>query len=243
MNLGHSLKRVNSLEILMRESLPYTSNNSQQSFLCNQTPHEVSTLGSDKDIQSNTQEDSYPPPLTEKYKTAHFETILQNQRHTELVTKLDRNISNFQAVMTKLHNLEEIFNDMGVKLLSMEAKISLLSQAQAENSDILHRQMFHEARRNCSHHDEKGTPPTVLKKRKSDKNCDEVEYKNTKEEIYVDMADYLKSRQDVNSVGNVHGADWNEHECDNEAVSDLTGSPTRSQGSNCMDVFLFQESM
>ena len=56
MHLG-GLKRVKSLELMMRESS--VLNNQQSSSLSN-TPNEVSTLGSDKEILSTTQEELTP---------------------------------------------------------------------------------------------------------------------------------------------------------------------------------------
>ena len=205
MNLDHGLKRVKSLELLMRDSPSY--NNSQTSSSYNQTPHEVSTFGSDfSTTLSTTQEDVVPPPppppSRTSYKTSHFETILQTQRHTELCSKIEMNHSNSKAVNTKLQNLEDKFNDMGVKLLSVEANLTLLSQAHAENNkttNSLLRQLLDEMRstnvtNNAIKTHEEMTQLTAQKKRKITLR-DKKENKKAhtpEDDNFVDMADYLK---------------------------------------------------
>jgi hypothetical protein len=266
--MSSGLRRVNSLELLMRESPTYSSQ--QSSF--NQTPHEVSTLGSsDKDMLSTTQEEvllSHPPAAPRaSFKTSHFETILQTQRHTEMITKLERNYSSSQAVIAKLQSLEDKCNDMSVKLLSVEANVTLLSQMQSEHSSAMNfllKQLLDETRStrltatpNLNTH----TPLlSVLKKRK----CADIEskhsIKNSEEEgQFVDMADYLKSKYNAKTVTDTtdevyggprgSGNNSNNELLDNmpnhddmTLLSDITSSPILyEQEKNDTDDFIFDD--
>lgn len=209
MNSG--LRRVNSLELLMRESSSY---HSQQGSSNNHPPNEVSTLGSDNmDTKFMTQEDCHPPQRT-SYKTSHFESILQSQRHTELIMKLERNQNNTQVVISKLQDLEDSFSDMGSKLLSVEANLTLLSQLHSETSSTttsLLLKLLNESTHarttmnNCSSVAElpkklkaSSFESHIVKKRKVIPDDDETHVKRPApaegddDEQFVEMADYLK---------------------------------------------------
>jgi hypothetical protein len=209
MNFGN-LKKVKSLEQMMRES---SSLNMSQNNSFSNTPNEVSTLGSDKDtlMLSTTQEDMLPPPPTSvnrpNYKTSHFETILLSQRHTELVTKLECHNTNIQAIISKQQKLLDLFKDMGTKLLSIEANVTLLTQliSDSSNTPSLPLKMISTKASSSCHVAEQlqmSTPatknnqqtqlPTIGTKRKQSDSGLESQSQISKDEDFVNMSDYMK---------------------------------------------------
>lgn len=216
----------------MRESLIH---NNQQSNSLGNTPNEVSTLGSDKDALSTTQEELTPLARAGSNKAYNFESILLSQRHSELVTKLERNLASTQAVIAKQHNLEDFINDVGAKLLSIEANITILSQSFSETNKTtiaLLKQLLDKSTQDHSYDKPKGSKS---KEDSEDKDTPKYERKGTKRKAtssgsvdvsspqkdgeFVDMAEYLKSKRSTFSAAPLHSKATSSNKIEDTSLS------------------------
>lgn len=127
------VKKVKSLEKLIKEAPIFSSQQNSYS----DTPHEVSTLGSDNRKQmNNAHEDIYQRDST-PFKSSHFENILHTQRHNEIVNQLDGQESLLTKILSKIQQLELLHNDTEAKMLSLESTLLLFSQSQKEENAII----------------------------------------------------------------------------------------------------------